>query len=92
MINFAKIFESIGNNADRKANRIFKEGKEYGYELGLKDNMLFAIKESSELSESELKELRDFLIKRNLILSYDLSIGGFRVRKYNYNQILNQNK
>lgn len=83
MINFAKIFESIGNNADRKANRIFKEGKEYGYELGLKDNMLYAIKESSELSEDELKELRNFLVERNLILTYHLSIGGFRVRKTN---------
>lgn len=81
MVNFAKIFESIGNKKEKELDKIFELGKRAGYEEGVKDGRLQIIKETVALSEEETYKLMTFLAERNMVITYDHSIGGVRIRK-----------
>ena len=81
MVNFIKIFESIGNKKEREFDKVFESGKKAGYEEGVRDGRLQVIKETVALSEEETHKLMTFLAERSMVITYDPSIGGIRIRK-----------
>lgn len=81
MIDFSKIFTSIGNAEERKWDKVFEEGKQAGYEIGILAGRKITIQDTKELTDDERNDVYKFLGERNLEFCYDLSIGGLRIRK-----------
>lgn len=86
MINFLKIFTSIGNAEERRLEKIFNDGKKAGYEEGFQNGRRMTIHNTEKIADEELNEIYKFLAERNIVFCYDLSINGLRMRRLNQNK------
>lgn len=72
----------FGLFTESENKKAFELGYNSGMEEGIRIGMSRNFERSVELSESEYKEVIDFLSSRGLELCcYDVFRGGFRVRK-----------
>lgn len=80
MIGF--LFNTLFGASEKEINDSFLLGKKAGIEEGIIKGMAKNFEKSRELTETEYKEVIEFLTSRGLELCcYDIHKGGFRVRK-----------
>jgi hypothetical protein len=75
------MFWRIHLQTKREGEKVWKKGFEAGREKEKEEMRINRVRVSREISFDEVKMVDEFLIKHKLVMCYDLSIGGFRLRR-----------